>query len=147
MASTDCFVSCDFKFRRIVNKAVGNLTNERAARSYREQQFRLVQAEFANGGGRPKFELILFLLRALLYSLPWPTLLENLIGCFQQARKGKQQYVLGSPIGRQIREFTQNGVIGGSGIQLRSLLEDNWTSFKLRCAQTFLLAIYVFKYK
>ena len=55
--------------------------------------------------------------------------------------------MLGSPIGGQIRELTREKVIGGSGIQLRSLLQDNWPSFKLRFAQTFFLAIYVYKYK
>ena len=34
-------------------------------------------------------------------------------------------------------------VIGRSGIQLRSLLQDNWP----RYAQTFFLAIYVYNYK
>ena len=31
-------------------------------------------------------------------------------------------------IGRQIRELTRKKVIGRSGIQLRSLLQDNWRS-------------------
>lgn len=31
MAANDCFVSCDFKFKRLVNGAVRNLTNEWAA--------------------------------------------------------------------------------------------------------------------
>ena len=35
-AVTDRFVFCDFKFRRLVNEAVRELTNERAARLYRE---------------------------------------------------------------------------------------------------------------
>ena len=50
-------------------------------------------------------------------------------------------------IGRQIHELTRKKVIGRSGILLRSLLQDNWPSFKLRYAQTLFLAIYVFKYK
>ena len=50
-------------------------------------------------------------------------------------------------ISRQIRELTRNKVIGGSGILLRSLLQDSWPSFKIRYAQTFFLAIYVYKYK
>ena len=55
--------------------------------------------------------------------------------------------VLGSPIGRQIRELTPKKV-GRSGIQQRSLLQDNhWSSFKLRYAQAFFLAIFVYKYK
>ena len=33
-AVTDCFVFCDFKFKRLVNRAVTKLTNERAARSW-----------------------------------------------------------------------------------------------------------------
>ena len=50
-------------------------------------------------------------------------------------------------IGRQIGELTRKKVIGRSGIQLRSLLQDNWPSLKLRYAQTFFLAIFVYKYK
>ena len=50
-------------------------------------------------------------------------------------------------IGRQIRELTRKKV-GLSGIQQRSLLQDNyWPSFKLRYAQAFFLAIFVYKYK
>ena len=43
-------------------------------------------------------------------------------------------------IGRQIRELTRKKVIGRSGIQLRSFV-------KLRYAQTFFPAIFVYKYK
>ena len=43
-AVADCFVFCDFKFKRLVNAAVRELTNERAARSSREQQL-LYQGE------------------------------------------------------------------------------------------------------
>ena len=50
-------------------------------------------------------------------------------------------------IGRQIRELTRKKVIGRSGILLRSLLQDNWPSFKLRYAQTLFPAIFVYKYK
>ena len=49
-------------------------------------------------------------------------------------------------IGRQIRELTRKKVIGRSGIQLRSFLQDNWPSFKLGCANI-LSSNFVYKYK
>ena len=87
-----------------------------------------------------------FLLRALLYSR-----------VAHSARESDWLFPIGTSrevivcawialIGRQIRELTRKIVISRSGMQLCSLLQENWPSFKLRYAQTFFLEIYVYKH-
>ena len=101
-------------------------------------QHRAKVEPFANCGVKCSQPSV-FLLRALLYSR-----------VAHSARESDWLFPIGTSrevivcawialIGRQIRELTRKIVIGRSGIQLRSLLEENWPSFKLRYAQTFFL--------